>query len=488
MKYNKSPTKSITRNKENGIAFNPDEKTELFLRTASCLVGEDKFYVPGRQSDKELIELIHRVCKSDPEFVLKLAYYCRTELNLRSVPILLLGEYANSSAVGTPDSRKWVTATIQRADEITELIAYQITRNNTAPRKKTLLPMVLKEGVAAAFNKFDEYQFSKYSVSDKHIKFRNALFLTHPTSNDTYHRKLFDKIAANELIAPTDKKLISNKGINTKTEWEEAISKLGYMALLKNLSYILTSGANLDKAIERLTNKEAITKSKQFPFRFYSAYREISNQQVNDIFGQQRLLKALNTALDISIINLPKLKGNTIIIADVSGSMTSGNVSRYGSTSYKDIATLFAAMTPKICDNAIVILFADIAKAYPTNENILQFKEYLDKQNVGGSTEAWKAFRLLTETKTKTDRIIMFSDMQCYGGSVANEFQMYQRYINPDVKLYSIDLAGYGTIQFPLYAKNVVNMAGWSDKILQFIPLYEEDRKTQMEKISNLKL
>ena len=92
---------------------------------------------------------------------------------------------------------------------------------------------------------------------------------------------------------------------------------------------------------------------------------------------------------------------------------------------------------------------------------------------MGYSTNAYKAFQWLLKDKIKADRVFLLSDMQCwdrYGGSesVAAPFMKWQREVSPNVYLYSIDLAGYGTMQFPEKAKNVVTMAGWSEKGFQF--------------------
>ena len=43
-----------TLNKAGGIAFKPDAKTELFLRAASLLPGEDMYYASGKEMMKEL--------------------------------------------------------------------------------------------------------------------------------------------------------------------------------------------------------------------------------------------------------------------------------------------------------------------------------------------------------------------------------------------------------------------------------------------------
>ena len=88
--------------------------------------------------------------------------------------------------------------------------------------------------------------------------------------------------------------------------------------------------------------------------------------------------------------------------------------------------------------------------------------------------------------------------MQCYDSfgrysvvgerSLVTEFKKYKRQVNPNIRLYSIDLAGYGTAQFPQDEPNVALIAGWSDKIFEFIKLFESDKKQAVDIIRAMTL
>ena len=96
----------------------------------------------------------------------------------------------------------------------------------------------------------------------------------------------------------------------------------------------------------------------------------------------------------------------------------------------------------------------------------------------GHATDAWKIFEHLIHKRVLVDRIIIFSDMQCYdsharhnqaymGHSLATELESYQR-INPKVVVYSVNLATQdNSCQFAP-DQPVVQLAGWSESILQF--------------------
>ncbi|XP_069507845.1 telomerase protein component 1 isoform X2 [Ambystoma mexicanum] len=76
---------------------------------------------------------------------------------------------------------------------------------------------------------------------------------------------------------------------NIPSIWEELIDskKLPFMAMLRNLRNLVKAGISAKhhkKVISRLSNKEAVTQSRQFPFRFLSAYKvilDLEKQQKN---------------------------------------------------------------------------------------------------------------------------------------------------------------------------------------------------------------
>ena len=53
---------------------------------------------------------------------------------------------------------------------------------------------------------------------------------------------------------------------------------------------------------------------------------------------------------------------------------------------------------------------------------------------------------------------------------------------NPEMKTYVIDLAGYGTSQLKL-GKNVVQLAGFSERVFDLINLLEQDADAMVKRI-----
>lgn len=501
MKFNKSVASSTkTVNRAGGLSYKTDEKTELFLRCASCLFGEGKYYASGSALTSELISLTNEVLKKDPEFVLKIAYYCRTTLNLRSVPLVLLTEYANSNAVGTvPNARKYVSATIQRADEATEILAYQFARNKVTNRTVQKIPMVMKKGVADALNKFDAYQLSKYERNTATVKLKDAILLTHPKAIDNHQSELFKKVIDGTIEPPkTWEVTLSNwrENFSSKKEaWESVVGKMGIMALTRNLRNLLEEGINSSLYAKRFEDSRAIANSRMYPFRFYSAYREVEKMSgAKNMMDVSTVLRSLDTAVDLSVENLPKLEGNTCVMVDLSGSMNTP-LSEKSSVTYRNISALMGSIANEMSENAVVIAFATDAKSVPlsTRNSVISNMKQIENTHVGGSTYAEKAMKLLKMSDTEVDRIILLSDMQCYSQSSHGETVQYllnqYRKKYPNTYMYSIDLAGYGTTLFPSNQENKnILISGWSEKIFEFIDVFEKDRSTQIREIESISI
>ena len=476
------------KNFEDALAFKLDPLTDLYIRAASTLVGEPKYYESAKDADSELLKAIQKVLEVDPEFVLQLAVYCREKLYLRSVPLMLLAEFANSKAVGkVPNARKYVARTIQRADELAELVAYQFARNKVLPRAKAKLPMMLKHGLADAFGKFDEYQFSKYNREGT-VKLRDVLFLTHPKSANPERQALYDKITQDTLAIPETWEVMRSSG---KMTWHDVINHVfnkdgkvfNYMAQLRNLRNCLQDStvtqADILLLCKMLSDKNAVLHSKQFPFRFLSAYREVETV-ANPLTPQ--VLDALETAVSYSLENIPKLSGTTLIASDVSGSMNT-EISRNSTVQRWDIGIVLSMMAHRFCQASLTGIFGTDWKNVPLAKystgllaNSMNLRSISNE--VGWSTNGYKIVEYLIATNTPVDRIMVFTDCQMWNSGGGDEhfaemFITYQRKY-PQIKLYAFDLAGYGNIMIPQNTRDVCLIGGWSDKIFDFVRAFEE--------------
>jgi len=489
-------------NYEGGIAFKTDPKTELTLRFLTYLVGEPKFYTPNASDEMNVIQtLVETVSTEDPEYLMKLASYARNQMYLRSAPIFMTVESAQFDSV-KPFIKDYVPFIIRRADELTEIIAYFINKHGEiGSRGKASLPNSLKKGIANSFYNFDAYQFAKYD-RDSTVKLKDVIKLVHPKPRTEEESELFKQIRDRTLPTPeTWETVISNNGSN-KESWESVIPKMGYMAKLRNLRNFLKVGANLESVIQHLTNTKAVRNSKQFPFRFYNAYKVLQTLTEGNPFDRQKLMNAVEQALELSVENLPKLDGYTFITSDESGSMRSPLNPR-SSVQYIDIANVMGALVHKISNNAVASVFGTSFAIVSMNPNDAVLTNTQKMFQIGArdgySTNTFLALQWLNQQKLNVDRIMIFSDMQCYstygsnrwgyysaeGQSLTEQFLQYKRTINPNVKLYSFDLTGYGTVQFPQTDPNVVLLSGWSDRVLEFISKYENFGTNMIQEIES---
>jgi hypothetical protein len=468
MKFNIKKSSQTTKNYEGGEAYIPTHKNELLMRVLSSFAGENSFYKSGSELDAELRECI---AKNDPEFVLKLAYYARHHMHLRSTPVVLMGEYALGKRRFS-GAWKYIAATITRPDEITELCAYVIGQNKMRKIYTGKLPHVIKKGVAAAFGKFDEYQLAKYNRSGD-ITLKDAMFLTHPKRTE-----LTDKLTNGTIKTPdTWETYISAHGSSRET-WEAILPKMPYMATLRNLRNVEQHECDLRPVAAKIANKEAVLKSRQLPFRFFSAYREV---------GSTILMDALQDAIEVSVNNAPKFEGKTLVLVDVSASMDS-RVSDKSKVNLSDIAALFGAMLHKLNPhNTDVVSFAEGFQhvTLSSRDGILTNMGKIQNVNVGYATYAHKPIEDAMAKGIKYDRIILLSDMQVYnvGGSTSFKVSLnkYKAAVNKNVLLYSFNLAQYGQLAVP--EQNTVLVSGWSDNVLKFIAAYEGDKETMLKEI-----
>jgi len=275
-------------NYEGETVWDMSLEMKLYSAVVTTLLT-DKFYESGTECANKISALIPKV---DPVFVAKLAIYARTTMNLRIVPLFLLVEL---SMVHSGDSlvSQALEKCILRADEIAETLACWQWRNlRRGTKKLKRVPNQIMSALRCAFNKFDEYQFAKYYRAGNTVTLRDALFLAHPKAKDKVQQRLFDSIANDSLAKPyTWETLLSELGrqkfrsekerqASVKALWEELIDsgKVGYMALLRNLRNILSSGVDnnhIKKVCSRICNPQEVQKSRQLPFRFLSAYYEV---------------------------------------------------------------------------------------------------------------------------------------------------------------------------------------------------------------------
>lgn len=480
-KFNQNTAeKDKTKNNSGVTAYKMDIKSKLIVQVLTTFFNEHKFY--GDNSN-EIINNIQEVLEIDPKFIANLAIFARKEMHLRTISHVLVSELAKHNN-GKPYTREAISKVVERVDDMTEILSYYIEKYGKP------IPASMKKGLADSFKKFDEYSIAKYN-RNKEVKLSDILNLTHPKPLNKTQSNMWKRLLDKELETPiTWETELSAKG-NKKEVWENLISenKLGYMAMLRNLKNIIKSRAfNINKVYDFLSDETKVLKNKQLPFRYYSAFKALEKEGI----GTSKTFDTLETAIKISTKNIGKLKGKTLISADISRSMNVPISSR-SDMLCSEISVLMMAIANYICEETITTAFDTELYScnFLTNNGIISNANSINVN--GGGTNITLPIRYLLENNIFVDRIIIISDNEINGNwnnslwhssiPCQKYIEQYKQKINPNVWVHAIDLMGYGTQQFN--GKNTNIIAGWNEKILEFINLAEKGIDTLKDKIEN---
>jgi len=482
----KKKTQNITLNKVGGEAYVMNPKLQL----ASLLLtsfAQDQYYRSAKQTFQELIELLPQV---EPIFAAKAAVYARTQFGMRSITHVLAAELA-AQLSGQPWAKDFYNKIIFRPDDMLEILAYFNTKSGKQ------LPNAMKKGFAKAFDRFDSYQLAKYRGENRAYKLVDVVNLVHPTPTDRNAEALKALVADTLRATQTWETKLTQAGQNAesdaeKTElkaaaWTELLqsNKLGYFALLRNLRNMLEQAPELTNTIcQKLTNRTQIKKSLVLPFQYLTAMdalQEVASTISTKLVRQVQ--KALNEALELALDNVPTFAGRTLIVLDDSGSMTTVSGKKKPPI---EIGAIFAAVLYQSND-ADLMRFSDDASY--VSKYFSDAPVSIAKQLIEGARSAGTNFHAIFQKANKAyDRVIILSDMQGWmsGNAPKAEFEKYKQRYKANPFIYSFDLQGYGSLQFP--ENKVFALAGFSDKIFDIMQLLETDRQALITAIEAIEL
>lgn len=471
-RFNTTSTGTKTVNLAGGEAYTQTPELELISILLTSFAN-DQFYKSANDTFERLKELVG-LC--DKKFVAQAAVYARTQFGMRSITHCVASELAKYIS-GQNWAKDFYSAIIYRPDDMIEILAYHTSKNGKITNS-------IKKGFAKAFEKFDRYALAKYRGEGKGFKLVDVVNLVHPKpveknqlaidalvkgelkSFDTWETEL---TKAGQAATNEDEKAEFKKDVWIKLIREK---KIGYFALLRNLRNIIEQAPEvIDEAMETLTSESLIKKSLVLPFRFTTAFEEIA--KLNDGKIVRSVLMALNKAVDIAVSNVPKFDGETLVVLDVSGSM-SGKPAVIGS--------LFSSVLIK-SNNADFMTFSDNANYRNVNPMDSTITIANSIRFASGGTN----FKAIFNTANKKyDRLIILSDMQGWIGyeTPAREYNEWKKNTNSNPFVYSFDLNNYGSMQFP--EQNVFCIAGFSEKVFDIMKLMETDKKALVNTIKSV--
>ena len=555
-----------TVNRAGGTAFTIDNPAQYLLATiGSAMFCEPKYYSDmnnveelkqsgynSKGLDEQAIRIIEAciaVCEGDsPRDVLALANWARTELMMRTTPCVMA-----AVASRCVSARKYIKAYVpkiaQRPDDIKQIAgAYRHLFGKSTPAQ-------LKKGLAAALSRVNETGFLKYD-GEGHPSWKDLLLFVDRKKDYPVSKELFEYLVNGKIVNPektpiiaAHKQLAQQKEFGPEAQrlarqchvshevlvsqfggkpevYEALVGQMGYMALLRNLANFLTANVSseaIGAVCNKLADRDQVLKSKQLPFRFYSARQALTAYDAGETWGKskkhtrsfeawdqrkkQEILSALDSAMGHAASNMPQFVGDTCIAIDISGSMAN-RLSEDSELLLVDAAAMLAALAVKasVGANGTVhcVAFATnpVLLNLSTQDSVLSLMQQIKRTDVGGhATYASKVVELLLQRKIKVDRFVLLSDMQCYGERVYiaplfgnsgpglfESLLNYRRIINPNCYFHSIDLCGQdGTSQMPEDDPKTHLVSGFHQSLFGHLIAFEQGPTEKAEKKTSSK-
>ena len=492
-----------------GTSYTINPLDTLRIIAASSIFGEPQYYRDGLETpknidslreysifghlfedDKSAVEIfesaIDEALAYDFKATLDLALELRTEYYMRlnpSVIFIRASQHENRVSFNelSPGYMKNIGKKIAgRPDDLTNQFEYYMFKN----KSKSKIPSIVKRAWAERLEEFSRYQLNKY----KGKRLIDLVRISHANNDDISELMKTGKIE----ILETEKtwENLKSEGKNWK-EITETIS-IPHMALLRNLRGIFTEVE--DSAITArilFQLKSGVINGKQFPFRYWSAYKAVDTS--SDIKNKQIILDCLEECIDISVANMPKLNGKVACLSDNSGSSWGSCTSEYGTVTVAEIANLSSLITALQSDEGYVGVFGDnlsLKGVSKRNGLLTQLEETSRRgQSQGGGTEngIWVFFDEAIKNKIHYDTVFIYSDMQAghgelYGhgdtvgksqfihgkvGTYVDVLAMVQKYreeVNPKLNVFSVQVAGYNNSVIPENLYRGAILAGWTGK------------------------
>lgn len=385
MKLNIFP-KTYPTTHEGGPSTNIPPIAQLRRLTMACMLWEDGFYVDGKTVADQISEICEKVKAQD---LVNLAIETHQKGLLRHIPLFLIVEALKKKA-------KCIDAIdiiCNRPDQMTELLTLYWKKGRCPVAKQ------LQKGLAKAFTKFDEYQLAKYN-RDTPVKLRDVLFLSHAKPKDDAQKELWQRLITDTLKTPETWETKLSTGQDKKESFEELLikGKMGKLALVRNLRNIMEAGVS-----KELVRQNLLKKSRPIlPFQFLAAAKAVP--QWEDIIDEG-MVKSMEEH--------QKFVGFTIILVDVSGSMT-GRISSKSEITHQDAAAALAILVRSITTEGLICTFSDNLVSIPARTG-MALRDAIKHSQPNNSTRLGHALtQLNTEYAklTQAKRIIVITDEQ----------------------------------------------------------------------------
>ena len=487
-----------TVNHAGGAAYLPPTSEALAELLMLGTFG-NTFYASGRDWAQETVALCKAMVQKDPQFVAQAAVLARTEGYVRSAPAVALMALLSDGPRAQQYGRQIFDRIVRTGDDLRNLVGLAQSQ-----QFRTGYGGLVRRLAARWLNtRLDEYQAIKYAGSSDPLSLRNILRLTHPTPVFATQQAIFrwlvkgtltpdvalPQIAALERLSHGDldpaaaiaeahlpfEAVMPRVASGDTAVWTALLQHAPYMFLLRSLgamdrAAVWDDPANIEKAVQILTDPTRIAKAMQFPFRYYTAAQTIQGQV------PQALVNAVYDALELSLGNLPDFGSWRVALApDVSGSM--GGTSVNEKTTAAAIAGIFTGALWKRIPHAVVLPFGTEVHPMTGNprDSVITLATQISRIP-GGGTDLSAPIRALYQRREVVDLFVGLTDSEDWSasggwhgrGGFPDAWRAY-RQLAPQAQAVVVQLVPSGTRVAPTTDPSVHYVYGWSDSVLRYI-------------------
>lgn len=506
-RFNKSSVNTLpnTKTYEGGEAYIYADPRDELIHAVSTTFLDNKFYESAEERVERVKDLIGKIVIGDKidhfKFLVNLLHTVRQEWNMRSISHVMAGEFMRYPNLRRfiSSNQKWLAKyanTWVRPDDMMETFAYWYfinggslnptqRDNNTGNVGAEGLPNALKKAMQLRFIKMSRFQAEKYQGRGKQFSLRNLIRIARPNLKKVDIDEEF-KAVRSKLFEQIAKETLENKDSNWRAQldylinvekypkgkaWSTIMNNMGLFGVLNNLNAMDRAGVPTELAIARLTNKEAVLRSRILPFRIVNAIDVVTNEAYR---------RALLIALEHSFANLVLPKGRYLIAIDTSGSMSSRQVRFFNKKTGKHeyerihpvkIATMFGSIVNhyanKNPENHVdLVAFATNLQEIDTfDEGLYSVQAKIRGSNVGWGTNGYLVYEY-AKGKKPYDYVFIFTDMQYTS--------MFNQPAPKGALTMYFDIGGYSNTLVPFNpTHNVFQLSGFSNKVFDYIDVVQ---------------
>lgn len=499
--YSMNPTVFSTRtpsatNNAGGIAYAMPSEHAL-AQYAMTGTFNNTFYTTGEMQ----LESVLNLCRSvEPEFIAKLAVYAREKGYMKDMPAFLLAFLAKH------DTASFIKVFDKVITNGTMLRKFcHITRSGVTGRKS--FGSRPKKMINTWLNSRSPMELLRASVGSSPT-FGDIVKMTHPKAATPAHEAMFAffigkpfnieklptevvnylNLKANgykpgQPLPDVPFRLLTSLDLD-RDAWLKIGENAGWHMARMNLNTFhrneLFSASGFSEMIAaKLSDREAIRGSKAFPYQLLAALKHSTSEIPKCV------REALESAMETSLENIPKIDGKIWVLPDTSGSMQWAATGLRGSATSKvlavDIAALVASAFLRVNpDTGIVPFDMDVhTNLGVSRENSIAENSKRIASAGGGGTNCSVALQHLNTHDATGDLIVFVSDNESWIDPEATrgswrsktttmeEWEIYKRR-NPKAKMVCVDIQANHSTQVP-DTSDILNIGGFSDHVFTMI-------------------